>query len=79
MYLMLDIRATGLSGQDFALRLLDAERIAVMPGESFGQAAAGHVRVALTVDDATLEAALARLVAFATALAAGERGVPDRG
>ncbi|HUF87020.1 MAG TPA: pyridoxal phosphate-dependent aminotransferase [Thermohalobaculum sp.] len=68
MYLMLDLRATGLSGHAFAHRLLEAERIAVMPGESFGSAAAGHVRVALTVPEAELRAALARLAAFARAL-----------
>ncbi len=65
MYAMLDIRATGLSGKDFANRLLDDERIAVMPGESFGIAAAGHLRVAMTVDDAAYEDALRRLTAFA--------------
>jgi len=48
MYLMLDIRSTGLSGEAFANALLDAHHIAVMPGESFGQTAAGHVRVAMT-------------------------------
>lgn len=65
MYLMLDIRATGLTGEGFAHALLDAERIAVMPGESFGQAAAGHVRVAMTIDDAAFADALQRLVRFA--------------
>ena len=58
MYLMLDIRRTGLSGLGFAEALLDRHRIAVMPGESFGRAAAGHVRVALTVEDAALARAL---------------------
>lgn len=65
MYLMLDIRATGLDGVAFAETLLDEELIGVMPGESFGTAAAGHVRVALTVDDATFQDALSRLLAFA--------------
>ena len=65
IYLMLDIRATGLSGEAFALSLLEEERIAVMPGESFGEAAAGHIRIAMTVEDGAFEAALARLVAFA--------------
>lgn len=68
MYLMLDVRPTGLSGHDFAHRLLEAERIAVMPGESFGNAAAGHLRVALTVPEAELRDALARIAAFARAL-----------
>ena len=70
MYLMLDCRATGLSGEDFANRLLDAHRIAVMPGESFGQAAAGHIRVAMTVEDAAFEAALATILTFAKEMAA---------
>lgn len=71
MYAMLDIRATGLSGDAFALALLDAERIAVMPGESFGAATAGHVRVAMTVADEVYVDALARLVALAGHLARG--------
>lgn len=65
MYVMLDIRATGLSGEDFANRLLDAAGIAVMPGESFGRAAAGHLRVALTVGDDRLAAAIEDLCTFA--------------
>ncbi len=68
MYVMLDIRETGLSGEEFANRLLDEEHIAVMPGESFGQAAAGHIRVAMTIDDEAYGDALRRLCAFAAAL-----------
>ncbi|MGF1446628.1 MAG: pyridoxal phosphate-dependent aminotransferase [Pikeienuella sp.] len=65
MYVLVDIRPTGLSGTAFAERLLEAEGIAVMPGESFGAAASGHVRVALTVPEAVLGPALAGLKAFA--------------
>ncbi|MBV7393587.1 pyridoxal phosphate-dependent aminotransferase [Mameliella sediminis] len=69
MYVMLDIRATGLSGRDFAEALLDEHLIAVMPGESFGRSAAGHIRVALTVEDNRLAEALRTLCAFADAKA----------
>ncbi|WP_170370517.1 pyridoxal phosphate-dependent aminotransferase [Ruegeria arenilitoris] len=69
MYLMLDIRATGQSGEDFANALLDTHAIAVMPGESFGQAAAGHVRVAMTIDDDRFATALQTLCEFAARLA----------
>lgn len=68
MYMMLDIRSTGLSGEEFAHRLLDERDIAVMPGESFGQAAAGHIRVAMTVDDQTFEQAISTLREFAESL-----------
>ena len=65
MYLMLDVRSTGMSGEGFANALLDAHHIAVMPGESFGQAAAGHIRVAMTIEDGAFEAALRTLCEFA--------------
>ncbi len=69
MYLMLDTRATGLTGEGFANALLDKHAIAVMPGESFGTAAAGHVRVAMTVDDDRFDTALKTICAFASEMA----------
>lgn len=70
MYMMFDISATGMSGQDFAFALLDAHHIAVMPGESFGAAASGHIRVAMTIEDSAFEAALKTLCSFAQSLSA---------
>jgi len=64
MYIMLDIRNTGLSGKEFAKELLKEKKIAVMPGESFGLSASGHVRLALTVEDSLLENALREIITF---------------
>ena len=69
MYVMMYIRATGLSGEDFAFRLLDTHHVAVMPGESFGKATAGHIRVALTVADDRLEGAVQHILDLAADLA----------
>jgi arginine:pyruvate transaminase len=69
MYLMLDLRATGMTGLEFAYALLDAHHIAVMPGESFGVAAAGHVRVAMTIEDSAFAEAIKTLCDFAEGLA----------
>ena len=69
MFVMLDVRATGLSGEAFADRLLTEHLVGVMPGESFGEAAAGHIRVALTVDDDRLAGAIGLLIELATELA----------
>ena len=66
MYMMLDIRKTGLSGETFANRLLDKKYIAVMPGESFGQSAKGHIRVAMTVSDREFKTAIEELLDFAS-------------
>lgn len=69
MYLMLDVRGTGMDGISFASALLASERIAVMPGESFGASSAGHIRVAMTIADAGFAEALTRLTAFAASCA----------
>jgi arginine:pyruvate transaminase len=70
MYVMLDIRETGLSGTAFALGLLERMRVAVMPGESFGAAASGHLRIALTLPDDKLDLALERIGTYAADLVA---------
>ena len=63
-----DARATGLSGIQFAEDLLVLRGIAVMPGESFGRAAAGHIRVAMTVADDLWDDAFGQLVTHAQEL-----------
>lgn len=68
MFLMLDVRPTGLSGEDFARRLLDQENVVTMPGESFGARGAGHLRVALTVDETTMAEAARRITRLASRL-----------
>ena len=66
MFVFADVRQTGFSGEAFALGLLEEENIAVMPGEAFGKAGAGHVRISLTAPLDILEAAISRMVAFAS-------------
>ncbi len=61
MFVMLDVRPTGLSGDQFARKLLAEEAVVTMPGESFGDGGAGHVRIALTVDEATMAEAARRI------------------
>jgi arginine:pyruvate transaminase len=51
MFVMLDLRATGQSGEEFAERLLANEGISVLPGEVFGDQGAGFVRISLTITD----------------------------
>lgn len=62
MFALVNISATGLSGNVFADLLLDHQSVAVMPGESFGTALAGWVRVSLTQPDEVLEMACGRIV-----------------
>jgi len=65
MFALLDVRATGMGGEAFALALLEAEGVAVMPGESFGAELAGWLRISLTRPDAEIAEAGRRIAAFA--------------
>ena len=66
MFAMIDVSSTGLSGNDYALHLLQHGNVAVMPGSSFGTTLDGWVRVALTVDDDPFDAACDRIIQHAT-------------
>ncbi len=70
MFIMVDIRETGMSGEDFAWMLLNDHDIVVMPGESFGNGGAGHIRLALTNDAQVLREAGARIRVVAEAVVA---------
>ncbi len=70
MFVMVSVDGLGVDGQAFAERLLDEERVAVMPGAAFGDAAAGMVRLSLTVPDAALDEGCRRLAVLAQRVAA---------
>lgn len=70
MFVMVDVRATKLSGEEFAWKLLDDHNIGVMPGESFGLGGAGHIRIALTVEASVLRKACETIRTMAEALVA---------
>lgn len=65
MFALVDVRATGLSGDAFADSLLDQHKVAVMPGESFGAGLAGWLRLSLTQPDDRTIMAVNRIAAHA--------------
>ena len=65
MFAVVDVRASGHSGQFFAKALLAETAVAVMPGESFGAGLRGWVRISLTQDDAVIDEACSRILTFA--------------
>jgi arginine:pyruvate transaminase len=68
MFVLLDIRGTGLGSEEFALTLLERELVAVLPCDGFGPSGAGHLRIALCAPEARLEEAGRRIVRFAQLL-----------
>jgi arginine:pyruvate transaminase len=68
MFVLFDIRGTGLGSEDFALRLLRSEDVALLPCDAFGPSGAGHLRIALTAPEPRLEEAGRRILRFARGL-----------
>ena len=64
MFMLIDVSGTGLSGAEFVHALYAAQRVSVMDGAAFGGATAHCVRVCFATDEATLDAACARLQRF---------------
>ncbi|MDC0251656.1 aminotransferase class I/II-fold pyridoxal phosphate-dependent enzyme [bacterium] len=63
-YMFPDIRKFGLKSQEFALRLLEEEGVAVVPGDAFGEAGQGCVRACYATSYEQLEIALDKIEAF---------------
>ena len=63
-YVFPDIRKFGLSSEEFALRLLNEEKVVVVPGSAFGVSGEGFIRLsyAYSIDD--LKKALERVERF---------------
>ncbi|MFN3370653.1 MAG: pyridoxal phosphate-dependent aminotransferase [Sphingomonadaceae bacterium] len=71
MFVMVSVAGTGLDDLAFAERLFHEESVALVPGRGFGAGGAGHVRVSLTPDAATLDAAFDRIGALVARLGRG--------
>lgn len=68
MFALIDIRATGLSGHDFAWGLYRQEGVSVLDASAFGPAAHGYIRVAFTVSEDELAKAAQRILRYVNAL-----------
>ncbi|BCX68062.1 pyridoxal phosphate-dependent aminotransferase [Pseudomonas izuensis] len=73
MFVMVDVRQTGLSAQHFAERLLEGYGVSVLAGEAFGPSAAGHIRLGLVVDQLKLADACRRIALCAMDLLEARR------
>jgi arginine:pyruvate transaminase len=68
MFLLLDVRGTGLSGYDFMHALYRTERVSVLDGGAFGKETRGFVRVCFATDEAILSEAAIRIRRFVETL-----------
>jgi arginine:pyruvate transaminase len=68
MFMLADVRGTGLTAYDYAWRLFRETGVAVLDATAFGRAAAGHVRISFAIDEKTLAEACRRIAQFTCGL-----------
>lgn len=69
-YLFVPISSTGLNCREFAVRLLEEEKVAVVPGNAFGPSGEGFVRCSYATAFEQLEIAVERIARFVKKLKA---------
>ncbi len=67
-YLFVNITKTGLSSDEFAVRLLREAKVGVVPGSGFGEEGEGYVRMSYVVSEADVAKGLERIKAFVESL-----------
>lgn len=70
-YCFPNIQRFGMSSEEFATRLLQEEKVAVVPGTAFGSCGEGFLRISYAYSLESLREALSRIEAFVQRLDAG--------
>jgi len=68
MFMLVDIRQTGMTSMDFAWKLFRATGVSVLDAEAFGPSCRGFVRLSFTVSDEQLAEACQRIARFTASL-----------
>lgn len=63
-YIFPSIKKTGLSSKEFCERLIEAHRVAVVPGDAFGDCGEGYIRVSYAYSLSHINTALERIKLF---------------
>jgi octopine/nopaline transport system ATP-binding protein len=68
MFMLVDVRGTGLSGYEFMQALYKTQRVSVLDGAAFGRETAGFVRVCFATDPESLDSGCERIRRFCGSL-----------
>jgi octopine/nopaline transport system ATP-binding protein len=74
MFMLVDVRETGLSGYEFMRALYESERVSVLDGAAFGRETAGFVRLCFATDEELIASACERIRHFCQQLRTGHGG-----
>jgi len=65
-YLMVNISATGMSSEEFALDLLQNSHVAVVPGLAYGNSCDKYIRIAFTLNEDKIREGMSRIRHYMT-------------
>lgn len=71
-YIFPSIKSTGLTSEEFCEALLKDQKVACVPGNAFGKAGEGHIRVSYAYSIEQIKEALEKIEKFLTRLKNGE-------
>lgn len=63
-YLFMDIRQTGFSSEEYVYNLIDQQKVALIPGNNYGEAGEGFIRISFANKIEELEVLVERLKKF---------------
>ena len=63
-YLMVNISKTGMKSEEFAIELLKAVQVALVPGIAYGNSCDNYVRIAFTLDETKIREGIVRIRKF---------------
>ncbi|GJL82676.1 MAG: arginine--pyruvate transaminase AruH [marine bacterium B5-7] len=68
MFMLVDVRQTGLDSGDFAIQLYENTGVSVLDARAFGESATGYVRLSFAASESQIEEGCRRIVAFVESL-----------
>ena len=63
-YALVDVGATGMKALDFAMELLEKERVVVVPGHAFGEKSDRYVRLSFATSEENIREGLRRIARY---------------
>ena len=66
-YALVDISSTGMKAQDFAMDLLEKNRVIVVPGHAFGESSDKYIRLSFATSEETIREGIRRIGAYMAA------------
>ena len=67
-YAFVNIQKTGLSSEEFAIKLIEQQQVALIPGSGFGEAGEGFVRISYATSQDNIKEGIRRMGEFVKAL-----------